>query len=50
MNPFVQRHQEKIVGVLTCFDRVVTMVRCRRSATLAGYLTGRHIRLFDYPR
>ena len=23
MNPFVERHQDKIAGVLSCFDRVV---------------------------
>ncbi len=53
MNPFVQRHQEKIAGVLTCFDRVVvtgTLPEICHAGALAGYLTGRDIRLFDYPR
>ncbi len=53
MNPFVQRHQEKIAGVLTCFDRVVimgTLPEICHAGALAGYLTGHHVRLFDYPR
>ncbi|MDJ0892524.1 MAG: MarR family transcriptional regulator [Gammaproteobacteria bacterium] len=53
MNPFVQRHQEKIAGVLTCFDRVVimgTLPEICHAGALAGYLTGQHVRLFDYPR
>ncbi len=53
IKPFAQRHQEKIAGVLTCFDRVVimgTLPKICHAGALASYLSGRYIRLFDYPR
>ena len=53
MNPFVEQHEEAIGGVLSCFDRVVITVTlpdiCHPKA-MAGYLSYRDIRLFDYPR
>jgi len=53
MNPFVQRHEDKIAGVLSCFDRVVlsgTLPEICHADALARYLTQRTIRLFDYAR
>jgi len=53
MNPFVERHQEEIGGVLSCFDRVVitgTWPDICHPKAMAGYLSYRDIRLFDYAR
>lgn len=53
MNPFVERHQDQIVDVLTCFDRVIitgTLPEICHAEALARYLSQRDIRLFDYPR
>ena len=53
MNPFVERHQTKIAGVLACFDRVVitgTLPDIGHAQAMAGYLSYHHIRLFDYSR
>ncbi|MBM4093966.1 MAG: MarR family transcriptional regulator [Planctomycetes bacterium] len=53
MNSFVERHREKILGVLSCFDRVVitgTLPDLCHAEAMAGYLGKRGIRLFDYPR
>ena len=53
MNPFVERHQDKIAGVLSCFDRVViigTLPDIGYAGAMAGYLSYHKIRLFDYPR
>jgi hypothetical protein len=53
MNPFVERHQDDIVGVLSCFDRVVisgTLPDICHAKAMAGFLGYRNIRLFDYPR
>ena len=53
MNAFVQRHQEKITAVLSCFDRVVitgTLPDIGYAGAMAGYLSYHNIRLFDYPR
>ena len=41
MNPFVERHQNKIAGVLSCFDRVVitgTLPDIGYAGAMAGYL------------
>ncbi|MCP3878629.1 MAG: MarR family transcriptional regulator [Sulfitobacter sp.] len=51
MNPFVQRHQDKISGVLSCFDRVIltgTLPDIAHAGAMAGFLSYRHIRLFDF--
>ena len=51
MNPFVQRHQDKIAGVLTCFDRVVitgTLPEICHAEALARYLSQRNVLLRDY--
>ena len=53
MNPFVERHQEQIAGVLTCWDRVIitgTLPEICHAEALGRYLGQRDIRLFDYPR
>ena len=53
MNPFVQLHQDKISGVLSCFDRVVitgTLPDISYAGAMASYLSYHKIRLFDYPR
>jgi len=53
MNSFIERHQDKISGVLSCFDRVVITGPwpdiCHAEA-MGGYLGYHKIRLFDYPR
>jgi len=53
MNPFIARHQDKIAGVLSCFDRVVitgTLPDIGYAGAMASYLSYHQIRLFDYPR
>ncbi len=52
MNPFLERHQDKISGVLTCFDRIVitgTLPEICHAEALARYLSQRDILLRDYP-
>ena len=53
MNPFVERHQDQISGVLSCFDRVIitgTLPDIAHAGAMEGFLRHRNIRLFDYPR
>jgi hypothetical protein len=53
MTSFVERHAAKIRGVLSCFDRVVitgTLPDICHAAAMARHLSGRGVRLFDYPR
>lgn len=53
MNPFIERHQEKIAAVLSCFDRILTtgmLPGIGHGEAMARYLSGRKIWLFDYPR
>ena len=53
MNPFVKRRQDKIAGVLSCFDRVIitgTLPDICYAGAIANYLSYYKIRLFDYPR
>jgi hypothetical protein len=53
MNPFIERHQEMIAGVVSCFDRVIitgTLPEIGYAEAMAGYLSYRDIRLLDYPR
>src|SRR5262245_44004507 len=53
MKTFVERHAAKIRGTLSCFDRVVitgTLPDIAHAGAMAAYLTGHHVRLFDYPR
>src|SRR5512135_1607718 len=53
MTTFVERHADKIRGVLACFDRMVltgTLPDLCHAEAMARYLGARDIRLFDYPR
>ena len=53
MNPFIERHQGEIAGVLTCFDRVIitgTLPEIGHAEAMVRYLGERETRLFDYPR
>ena len=53
MPTFIERHADKIRGVLSCFDRVVltgTLPNLCHAEAMARYLGARDIRLFDYPR
>jgi hypothetical protein len=53
MNPFIERHQDQVSGVLSCFDRVVItgtlpdIAHPKAMSSLLGYLG---IRVFDYAR
>ena len=47
------RYADKILGVLSCFDRVViqgTLPTFCYAQGMAGYLSYKNIRIFDYPR
>ena len=51
--PFIERHAEKIQGVVSCFDRVVltgTLPGICYAAGMTAFLNANHIRIFDYPR
>jgi hypothetical protein len=53
MTTFIERHADRIRGVLACFDRVVltgTLPDLCHAEAMARYLGARNIRLFDYPR
>ena len=52
MSTFIERHADKIRGVLSCFDRVVltgTLPDLCHAGARATYLSARGTRLFDYP-
>jgi hypothetical protein len=51
MNPFVERHQGDISGVLSCFARVVitgTLPAIAHAGAMTGLLGYLGIRVFDY--
>jgi hypothetical protein len=51
MNPCVEQHRDEISCVLSCLDRVVitgTLPDICHPSAMAGYLSDRGIRLFDY--
>lgn len=53
MDSLVDRHHDKIAGVLSCWDRVVvqgTLPGLCYAAGMTSYLNANHIRVFDYPR
>ena len=53
MDSLVNRYHDKIVGVLSCRDRVVgqgTLPGLCYAAAMTSYLHANHIRIFDYPR
>jgi hypothetical protein len=52
-NPFIEQHQDKITGALSCYDRVVitgTLPDICHPSAMGGYLSYHKIRLFDYAR
>lgn len=53
MASLIERHREQIVGVLSCFDRVVirgTLPSVCHAQAMATLLDSRGIRLFDYAK
>ena len=51
MNRFVKRHQDKIAGVISCFDRVIitgTLPDIGYAGAMAHYLSTHDLRYFDY--
>jgi len=53
MDTFLQRHQNQIQGVISCFDRIIitgTFPDICYPSVLASLLYSKKIRLFDYPR
>ncbi len=53
MGSLLDRYQDKIAGVLSCWDRVViqgTLPGLCFAAGMTSYLNVHHIRIFDYPR
>jgi hypothetical protein len=53
MDPFVERHQDNIAGVPSCFVRLAisgTLPDIGYACAMAGYLRYHKIWLFDYPR
>jgi hypothetical protein len=52
MDLFLQRHADKIAGVLSCWDRVVitgTIPGICFAQGMTGFLNANGIRIFDYP-
>lgn len=52
MIAFVERHQDNIAGVISCFDRVIitgTLPDIGYAGAMAHYLCEQNIRYFDYP-
>jgi hypothetical protein len=48
-----ERHDERIAGILSCYDRVVitgTLPVVCYAAGMTGYLNANDIRIFDYPQ
>jgi len=53
MDLFLQRHADKIAGVLSCWDRVVitgTIPGICYAQGMTGFLNTNRIRIFDYPK
>lgn len=53
MDSLVDRYQNKIAGMLCCWDRVVvqgTLPGLCYAAGMTSYLKANHVRVFDYPR
>lgn len=51
MNSFTERHQDKIAGTLSCFDRVIindTLPDIGYSGAMARYLSPKNLLYFDY--
>jgi len=53
MQLFLERHQDKITGKLSCWDRVVitgTIPGICFAQGMTSYLYANNIRIFDYPK
>ena len=53
MTSLLTRYAAKMIGVLSCFDRIVitgTIPGWCYAEGMASYLTGQGIRLFDYAK
>jgi len=53
MVDFVERHSDKIQGVISCFDRIVltgTIPGICYAEGMTRFLTFNGIRIFDYPQ
>ena len=53
MKAFIERYSDKILGVISCFDRVVitgTIIEICYADGMSGHLRGKKIRIFDYTR
>lgn len=53
MNAFVERHQDEISSVLSCFDRVIltaTLPEIAHAGAMESFLGARNIRLFDFTK
>jgi hypothetical protein len=51
-NALVDRYDDRIAGVLSCYDRVVitgTLPTICYAAGMTGFLNANHVRIFDYP-
>jgi len=53
MSAFIERHNDRIAGVISCFDRVVitgTLPGIGHAQGMTSYCYAECIRIFDYPR
>ena len=53
MELLTQRYSQKIIGTLSCYDRIVitgTLPVLSNAGHLTSYLYQNHIRIFDYPK
>lgn len=51
--PLTQRYEERLAGVLSCYDRIVitgTLPGACYAAGMTSFLNAHDIRIFDYPR
>ena len=53
METLIERYSEKILGVLTCADRIVitgTLPVLSNSKSMTNYMYAQKVRIFDYPK
>ena len=53
MASLIERHADKVLGVLSCFDRVViqgSLPGLNFADGMSSYLRAHNVRIFDYPR
>jgi hypothetical protein len=51
MTPLTERYQTDLLGVLSCYDRIIitgTLPGTCYAGGMTGFLNSRHIRIFDY--